>query len=113
MKRLALLWPALVLGLALQPSGALRAQQPRAQSAREGIEFFESKIRPVLVNKCYECHSTKAAKVKGGLYVDTRAGLLQGGDNGPALVPGDPGKSLLIKALRHLDDDLKMPPKEP
>jgi hypothetical protein len=102
-------WAMLVLAWAAVSVAELRGQE-RAQPAREGIEFFESKIRPVLVNKCYECHSTKAAKVKGGLYLDSRAALLHGGDNGPAIVPGDPGKSLLIKALHH--DEIKMPPKE-
>jgi hypothetical protein len=90
--------------------GGVQAQT-RALPAREGIEFFEAKIRPVLVAKCYECHSTKAAKVRGGLYLDTRAGVLHGGDNGPAIVPGDPAKSLLIKSLHH-QGELKMPPKD-
>src|SRR5581483_1873738 len=105
MSRVLTWWTALVVATL---SSAQACGQERAQPAREGIEFFESKIRPVLVNKCYECHSTKAAKVKGGLYLDTRAALLHGGDNGPAIVPGDPGRSLLVKALRH--DEIKMPP---
>jgi hypothetical protein len=75
------------------------------------IEFFESKIRPVLVDHCYECHSQDADKVKGGLLLDTKEGLLKGGDSGPAIVPGDPEKSLLIKAVRYTDEDLQMPPK--
>src|SRR5438128_2670420 len=78
---------------------------------REQIEFFESKIRPVLVERCYECHSANARKLKGGLLLDTRAGLLKGGDTGPAIVPGDPKRSLLIKSIRSTDEDLKMPPK--
>jgi hypothetical protein len=86
------------------------AAQPKTAGTRDGIELFEAKIRPVLVKHCYECHSAKAAKVKGGLYVDHRAGLLQGGDGGPALVPGNPKKSLIIQALRH--EQLKMPPKQ-
>ena len=77
----------------------------------EGIEFFEKKIRPVLVDRCYSCHSAEAKKLKGGLYADTRDGLLKGGDLGPSVVPGDPDKSLLIKAIRYVDQDLKMPPK--
>ena len=77
----------------------------------KGIEFFENKIRPVLVNSCYECHSAKSAKLKGGLLVDSKEGLLKGGDTGkPAVVPGKPTESLLIKSLRH-EKDLKMPPK--
>jgi hypothetical protein len=75
--------------------------------------FFESKIRPVLVKHCYECHSAESGKAKGGLLVDTKQGLLSGGDTGPAVVPGEPGKSLLLKAMRHEDPDLAMPPKGP
>lgn len=75
------------------------------------IEFFEKKIRPVLVEHCYKCHSHDAEKVKGGLLLDTRDGLLKGGDSGPAIVPGDPEKSLLIKAVRYTDENLQMPPK--
>lgn len=79
-----------------------------AKPDRKGVAFFEKRIRPVLVESCYECHSTKADKLKGGLAVDTRQGLLQGGESGPALVPGSPEDSLLIEALRH--DGLEMPP---
>ncbi len=75
------------------------------------MEFFEAKIRPVLIEHCYPCHSQDAEKLKGGLRVDSRAGLLQGGDNGPAIVPGDPDGSRLIKAVRYTDEDFKMPPK--
>jgi hypothetical protein len=76
------------------------------------IAFFEKNIRPVLVKECYSCHATTAEKVKGGLLLDTRDGLLKGGDTGPALVAGDPKKSLLIKALKHTSDELAMPPKK-
>src|SRR4051812_41492949 len=76
----------------------------------KGIELFESKIRPVLVEHCYACHSKTAAKLKGNLLLDTRDGVRKGGDNGPALVLGQPDKSLILKALRHVDD-LRMPPK--
>jgi mono/diheme cytochrome c family protein len=76
-----------------------------------GIEFFEKHIRPVLVEHCHQCHSAESDKVKGGLLVDTREGLLKGGDSGPALVPGDPDKSLIIKAVRYNDENLQMPPK--
>src|ERR1035438_6056073 len=74
-------------------------------------EFFESKIRPIFVNNCYPCHSPQAPKIKCGLLLDTRSGILAGGDNGPAIVPGDPDKSLLIKAVSYTDQDLQMPPK--
>ena len=74
-------------------------------------EFFESKIRPVHAKNCYKCHSAESAKVKGGLLLDTRDGLLKGGDTGPAIVAGDADKSLLVKAIRYSDPDLQMPPK--
>ncbi len=72
--------------------------------------FFESKIRPVLVEHCYECHSAEAGKSKGGLMLDTKHGIRLGGDTGPAVVPGEPEKSLLLAAIRHSDSDLEMPP---
>ncbi len=75
------------------------------------IEFFEKKIRPVLVESCYKCHSA-AEKVKGGLLVDSRDGLAKGGDTAPAIVPGDLEKSLLVKAIRYTDKDLQMPPEK-
>jgi len=73
------------------------------------IQFFEQKIRPVLVKECYSCHSDEAKKSKGGLKLDTRAGLLKGGTGGPSIVPGKPNDSILIRALKH--DELEMPPK--
>ncbi len=78
---------------------------------KKGIAFFEKRIRPVLVESCYECHSTKeGAKLKGGLALDSREGLLQGGESGPSIVPGSPEDSLLIEAIRH--DGLEMPPEK-
>ena len=78
---------------------------------KKGIAFFEKRIRPVLVESCYECHSTKeGSKLKGGLALDSREGLLQGGETGPAIVPGSPEDSLLIEAIRH--DGLEMPPEK-
>lgn len=76
------------------------------------LQFFEQRIRPVLAKKCYECHSAKAEKIKGGLVLDSRAGIRKGGETGPAVVPGDAGKSLLLTAIRHEDKDMEMPPKE-
>ncbi|MEO7300782.1 MAG: c-type cytochrome domain-containing protein, partial [Verrucomicrobiota bacterium] len=73
--------------------------------------FFESKIRPILVDNCYKCHSHDSEKLKGGLSVEYRESLLKGGETGAAIVPGDPEKSLLIKAVRYTDPDLQMPPK--
>src|SRR5262245_40911729 len=74
------------------------------------LDFFERKIRPVLVERCYSCHGPDAAKPKGGFRLATREGLLRGGGRGPAIVPGEPGKSLLLLAIRRADPELKMPP---
>ncbi len=76
----------------------------------ERAEFFRAKVRPVLEAACFKCHSHQANKSKGNLVVDSLASLLKGGESGPALVPGEPEKSLLIKAIRHDDDTLRMPP---
>lgn len=85
-----------------------------ANAGAEELAFFESKIRPVLVEKCLSCHSVEAqakGKLKGGLLLDSRSGVLQGGDTGKAIVVGKPEGSLLIKALRHEVKDIAMPPK--
>ncbi len=75
----------------------------------EQIEFFESRIRPLLAQECYECHS-EATKAKGGLLLDTRAGWQKGGDSGESvIVPGDPASSLLLQSVRHEVEDLEMP----
>src|SRR3954465_3931160 len=76
-----------------------------------GVEFFEKRIRPLLSEHCYKCHSAQSEKLKGGLRLDARELLLKGGDSGPAVVPGEPEKSLLIKAIGYTDPDLQMPPK--
>jgi hypothetical protein len=85
--------------------------EDKQDSARDGIEFFEKKIRPLLVKNCYECHSAEAKKLKGDLRLDTHDGVLKGGAHGPAIVPGDAAKSLLIRAVQQTGD-IKMPPKE-
>jgi len=82
-----------------------------AARAEDGGEFFEQKIRPVLVDRCYQCHSLQSEKVKGDLLLDSKAGVLKGGKDGPVLVAGEPEKSRLIEALRWTNKDLKMPPK--
>ena len=76
-------------------------------SNEDNTQFFTQKVRPVLAQSCYQCHTTEQA---GGLRLDSLDAVLKGGDSGPALVPGDPEKSLLIKAIRQTGD-LKMPPK--
>src|SRR5688572_3500867 len=78
----------------------------------EQTTFFESKIRPVLVDNCYKCHSQASEKVKGGLLLDSREGWQKGGDSGPAIVPGNAEKSLLVRAIRYADKDLQMPPND-
>ncbi len=82
-----------------------------AGAAEDGVVFFENEVRPLLVKHCYECHSQESGKQKGGLLLDRREGWQTGGDAGPAIVPGDVEKSLLIHSLRYLDEDLQMPPK--
>lgn len=81
-----------------------------ASAANAGDDFFESKIRPVLIKNCYGCHSTESGKSKGGLQLDTRDGIRTGGDSGPAVVPGDVEQSLLIQAIRWGDPETGMPP---
>ncbi|HVE39686.1 MAG TPA: PSD1 and planctomycete cytochrome C domain-containing protein [Planctomycetota bacterium] len=91
---------------------ASQAQQQAAPPlSSEQVEFFEKKIRPIFVERCYKCHSASAGKAKGGLFLDSREGVLKGGDSGPAIVPGDPEKSILIRAIRQTDE-LQMPMKE-
>lgn len=76
-----------------------------------GIEFFEKKIRPILLNECYQCHS-EDKEIKANLRLDWKGGWLKGGKSGPPIIPGQVGKSLLIQAVRHTHADLKMPPKK-
>jgi hypothetical protein len=103
---LILLGPAFAKATAGEAAGGQDSSDPKS------VEFFEKKIRPVLSERCYSCHSAQAEKLKGSLFLDTREGLLKGGDTGPAIVAGDPKKSLLLKAVHWEDDDLKMPPKK-
>ncbi|MBI1383199.1 MAG: DUF1549 domain-containing protein, partial [Planctomycetaceae bacterium] len=87
----------------------IRAADPTPKQ----VEFFEKKIRPVLTEHCGKCHGEEAVKtnkLKGGLLLDTKAGILTGGDTGPAVVPGKPADSLLLKSLTY-EHDTKMPPK--
>ena len=68
----------------------------QALSQENGIQFFEKNIRPVLTTQCYSCHSSTSKDVKGGLSLDTRQGILNGGDSGPSVVPGKIDESLLL-----------------
>jgi hypothetical protein len=76
----------------------------------EQIEFFETKIRPILAESCFKCHSVESGKSKGDLMLDSRDALRKGGSSGVVIVPGNPEKSLLIEAVRYADEDLQMPP---
>ena len=95
------------------PNGeaAGRGHPPSAAITPEQEEFFEAKIRPVLATQCGKCHASTAEKLRGGLRLDSREALRLGGDSGPAIVPGNPDESLLIRAIRYRDDELRMPPK--
>ena len=87
---------------------SLAATLAAADPTTEQIQFFESKIRPLLAGNCYPCHSLNANPRFANLRLDSRAGMLVGGDRGPAIIPGDPSASRLIQAIRH--ENLKMPP---
>ncbi len=83
------------------------------QAEAQGERLFERVVRPALARHCYECHSAEADELKGGLRLDRPQGLRRGGDSGkPAVVPGKPGESRLIRAIRYQHDDLQMPPEE-
>lgn len=96
--------PVLTIALLACSASALACEDFTA----EDVEFFESKVRPLLVKNCYECHSTDANKLKAGLYVDSREGLVRGGDSGPAALPGRPEESLLIESVKY--KSYEMPP---
>lgn len=98
-----------LLPLTLLIGAPLLGQAQSTNLTASQLDFFETKIRPVLADNCYKCHSTQAEKVKGGLLLDSREGLLKGGDSGAVIVPGNPDGSLLIKAVRYTDPDLQMP----
>ena len=100
--RLDVLWIGLTTWIASVASLVLAAD--------DGLDFFEKKIRPVLVERCYKCHSPQAAKPKGGLRLDRRTSVFDGGESGAAVVPGKPDESLLIKALAWSGVVSEMPP---
>src|SRR5271156_3332078 len=107
LRLIAVRLPALLLALAL---AACPTRPVIASDDAAGIAFFESKIRPVLVERCYECHSSQAKKLRGGLRLDTRAGTRDGGAGGPAVVPGNVDESLLFSAISAAKDAVPMPP---
>lgn len=87
------------------------SRSPAAEPDAGTIAHFEKQVRPLLVEHCHECHSTKANKTRGGLALDSREAILKGGDSGPAVVPGKPEKSLLVSAVHATKSELQMPPK--
>src|SRR5678815_5669200 len=92
--------------------GQVSVSSQNAEPSKEGLEFFEKKIRPVIEENCLMCHGPQG-KPQGGLRLDSREGMLKGGASGePAVVPGDVEKSKLIKAIRYTDSKLQMPPVE-
>ena len=94
----------------LLPASCARCKARRRPDA-EGIALFEQNVRPILEQRCFKCHSAQAEKLQGGLHLDSRSGWQQGGDSGPAIVPGKPDESLLVRALRYSDDEpTQMPP---
>lgn len=101
----------LVLFLAFAAGSAVRATVHAQAADSVSEEFFERKVRPLLAGSCVKCHGEK--KQSGGLRLDSREAMLTGGESGPAIVPGDPQGSLLIRAVRHSDETLKMPPNQP
>ena len=112
-RRTLLITVACVSFMAL-PNGAadetseVAALQQSATADPAKVEFFEAKIRPVLIEHCYSCHSADAKDIKGGLLLDSRQGILVGGDSGAMLTPGNADASLVMEALRH--EGLEMPP---
>lgn len=85
----------------------------KSDFSREDLDFFEKEVRPVLEERCLECHSASAKKLKGGLSLETRDALLRGGESGQAAIPGNPETSRMIAAVRRHDAELQMPPKKP
>jgi hypothetical protein len=106
-----------VLGFLCGPFGAATAEDAPAvakgetvrEFPREAVEFFESRVRPILADSCVRCHGEK--KQSSELRLDSREGVLAGGANGPALIPGNPDESLLIQAIRQTHEEIKMPPR--
>src|SRR5258708_29116429 len=101
----------LFIGVWLLAAGAAFADTAPSPVDEAGVQFFETKIRPLLVERCYQCHSASAKKLKGDLRLDTHADLLKGGGSGPAISPRNPDKSRLIEAIGYSNPELQMPPK--
>src|SRR5258707_11879522 len=100
-------WAIVPACVALADDPAPSAKEEATLSPEEQ-EFFEKQVRPLLVKHCYQCHSSEAKILKGGLHLDSRGGWMKGGESGPVIVPGAPDKSVLIEAIRY--QSLEMPP---
>jgi hypothetical protein len=103
-----------LLSRATEPPETRPQKQATAETppTPEQTAFFEKNIRPVLVKECYSCHAASAEKIRGKFKLDSRENLRKGGESGPAIIPGDPKKSLLIQAIKHEHEELAMPPKK-
>ncbi len=114
-KILSILTLLAVTGSAVAALDEGKKSEPPVQGQaipQDQLDFFEKKIRPVLTDKCYKCHSEKAEKLRGGLLLDTREGIRHGGDSGPAVVPGNLKDSLLIEAINYGNKDTDMQPQK-
>ena len=99
----------IILGFILPLTLLSVVQADDEKPSQEGVEFFEQKIRPVLVQHCYQCHAVDAKNIQGGLVLDSREGTRKGGDSGPAVIPKNIDESLIIGALKF--ESFEMPPK--
>ncbi len=102
-------WTLFGLAPARAEDGPAATARSHARPTTTDLEFFERKVRPLLVQHCYKCHSADAEKLQAGLQLDSRAAMLRGGDSGAAIVPGDITESLLIESVRY--ESYEMPPK--
>ena len=108
--RMASQWLTLNFGLSLVLGlGQCWSDEPEVASS---AAYFETHVRPILVQRWYSCHSEQSGKREGGLYLDAAEAWLEGGERGAAIIPGDPDGSLLIRAIRYTDSDFSMPPTE-
>src|SRR5262245_13287837 len=109
MRPVKLSWPALAFAVF---SFVPLSWGAAAKLTPQEIDFFENRIRPIFAENAYKGHSQASEKIKGGLLLDSREGVLKGGNTGPVIAPGNPDKSLLIQAVRYKDKDLQMPPND-
>jgi hypothetical protein len=105
------LWVIVSVPLDADSEAQMMDAQADSSFSTADIQFFESKVRPLLVKHCHSCHASDSDRIRGGLVLDTRAGWQVGGISGPAIIPGDPDASPFIQAIRWDDEDFQMPPK--